>query len=106
LSALLALMLVAPIRSAGFAIVSARPGCLSSDFTLPLGQPTASISAAMATDAVWKMKALPSENDEEEGADALDESRASFLNLSSLRKVPDHQFIIPLSLISLYPLRC
>ena len=106
LLALLALMLVAPIRSVGFVTVSACHDCLSSDFTLPPGQPTASIGAAMATDAVWKMKALPSENEEEEGADALDESRVSSLNHPSLRKVPDHQFLPRHSILSLYPLRC
>jgi len=103
---LLALMLVAPIRLAGFVSVSSHPDCLHSDFTLPPGQPTASLSATTATDAVWKMKALHSENEEEEGADALDESRVSFLNLSSLRKVPDRQFITPHSILSLYHLRC
>ena len=59
----------------GFVSVSSRPDWLCSDFTLPPGQPAAARSATTATDAVWKMKALPSENEEEEGADALDEFR-------------------------------
>jgi hypothetical protein len=106
LLAVLALMLVAPIPLAGFVTVSSRPDCLHSDFTLPPGQPTASLGATTATHAVWKMKALPSENEEEEGADALDESRVSFLNLASSRKVLDRQLITRHSILSLYPLRC
>jgi len=99
-------MLDAPIRLAGFVTASSCPDCLYSDFTLPPGQPTDSLGATTATDAVWKMKALASENEEEEGADSLDKSRFSLLNLSSLRKVPDRHFITRHSIPSLYPLRC
>jgi len=106
LLALLALMPVMPIRLAGFLPLSSRPDCSHSDFTLPPGQPAASLGATTATDAAWKMKALSSENEEEERVDALDESRVSFLNLSSSRKVPARQFITRLSIASLYPLRC
>jgi len=106
LLALLALMLGSPVRLAGFVAVSSHPDCHYSDFTLPPGQPTASVCASTASEAAWKMKALASENEEEEGADALDSSRVSFLNLLSLRKVPDRQFITCHSIPSLYPLRC
>jgi hypothetical protein len=60
----------------------------------------------MAIDAVLKMKARHSENEEEDGADALDEPRVTFPSLSSLRKVPDRHLIAPRSILSLYPLRC
>jgi len=108
LLALLALMLVAPLRLAGFVTVSvsSRLDCLHSDFTLPPAELTVSRSATTVTDAVWEMKALLSENEEEEGADALDESRTSFLSLPSLPKAPDRQFITRHSIPSLYPLRC
>lgn len=104
--ALLALMLVVPIRSLGFVTVSSRPDCLRSSFTLLPGQSTTHLGVASTTDAVRKMKALPSENEEEDGADALDEPRVSFLSLCSFRKVPHRQLIAPRSILSLYPLRC
>jgi hypothetical protein len=102
---LLALVLVAPIRLSGFVTVSSRPDCFRSDFTLSPGEPTTSLSAAMR-DIVRKMKALRCGNEEEEGADALDEPRVSFLSLCSFRKVPDHQATAPRSILSLYPLLC
>ena len=104
--ALLASVLVAPIRTSGFVTVSSRPDCLRRNFALTTGQPTTRISAAMATDAVLQVKALPSENEDQDRADALDERRVSFLIPSSFRKVPDRQLIAPRSILSLYPLRC
>ena len=104
--ALLALVLVASIRLSGSATDTYRPDCLRSNFTLLPGQPTTRLSAAIARDADRKMRALPSGNEEEEGADALDESRVSFLSLCSFRKIPDRQLIAPRSILSLYPLRC
>ena len=106
LLALLVFMLVAPIQLVGLVSASSRPDCLQSDFTLPQGRHTASLSVTTATDAVWKMKALRSESEEEEGADALDESRVSFLKLSSSRKALDRHFITRQSIPSVYPLRC
>ena len=50
--ALLASVLVAPIRTSGFVSVSSRPDCLRRNFALLPGQPTTRLSAAMATDAV------------------------------------------------------
>ena len=60
----------------------------------------------MATDAVLQVDALPSENEEQDRADALDGPRVSFLIPYSFRKVSDRQFIAPRSILSLYPLRC
>jgi len=104
--ALLALVLIVSVRSSELAAVSSRPDSLRNDFTLPAGQPTTCLGAAMATDAMRKIKALPPKDEEEEGADALVEPRGSFLSFCSVRKSPERQSIIPPSILSLYPLRC
>jgi hypothetical protein len=104
--ALLALVLVPPIRTSGFVTVASRPDCLLRDFTQSPGQPTTRLSAAMPTDTVLEVDALPSESEEQDRADALDEPRVSFLIPCSFRKVPDRQSIAPRSILSLYPLRC
>jgi hypothetical protein len=104
--ALLAWVPVAPIRTSGFVTVSSRPDCLRRNFALPPGQPTARLSASMATDAVLQVNALPSANEEEDRADALDEPRVSFLIPHSFPKAPDCQLIAPHPILSLYPLRC
>jgi hypothetical protein len=104
--ALLASVLVVPIRTSEFVTVSSQPDCLRRDFGLPPGQSATHFSKAMATDAVLEVDALPSESEEQERADALDEPRVSFLIPCSFRKVPDRQFIDPHSVLTLYPLRC
>ncbi len=104
--ALLATVLVAPIRTSGFVTVSSRPDCLLRNLALPPGQPTTHLSAAMATDAVLEVDAFPSENEEEDRVDALDEPRVSFLIPCSFRKVLDRQLIVPRSILCLYHLRC
>ncbi len=104
--ALLASVLVAPIRASGFVSVSSWPDCIRSNSTLLPGQNTTHLSAAMATDAVLQVNALPSENEEQDRADPRDEPRVSFLSPCSFRKVPDHQLIAPRSIVTLYPLRC
>jgi hypothetical protein len=103
---LLASVLVAPIRTSGFVSVSSRLDGLCRNFALPPGQPTPRSITAMATDAVLPVNALPSENEEQDRADALDGPRVSFLIPCSFRKVPDRQSIAPCSILSLYPLRC
>ena len=102
---LLASVLAAPIQTSGFAAVSSRADCVRCDFALPSGQPT-TLSAGMATDAVLKVSALPSENEEQDRVDPLDGPRVSFLIPCSFSKVPDRQLIGPRSILSLYPLRC
>jgi hypothetical protein len=102
--ALLASVLVSPIWTSGFA--SSRFDRLCRNFDLPPGQPTTGLSAAMTTDAVPEVNALRSENEEQDGADPLDEPRVSFLIPCSFRKVPDRQLIAPRWILSLYPLRC
>lgn len=104
--ALLTSMLVAPIRTSVFVTVWSRPDCLHRNFAQPSGRPTIRRSAAMATDAVLQVKALPSEIEEQDRDDALDEPRVSFLIPCSFRKLPDRQLIAPRSILSLYPLRC
>lgn len=102
--ALLASVLVAPIQTSGFA--SFRPDGLRGNFAVSPGQPTTHLSAAMATDSVPEVNALPSQNEEQDRADALDEPRVPFLIPCSFRKVPDRQLTVPRSILSLYPLRC
>jgi hypothetical protein len=104
LLALLASVVIAPIRTLGF--VSSRPDYLRRDFALPPGQPTTHLGAAMATDAVQQVNALRCEDEERDRADALDEPRVSLLIPCSFRKVPDRQLIAPRSILSLYHLRC
>ena len=104
--ALLASVLVAPMRTSALVSVSSRLDCLRRKFTLPPSQPTTRLSAATAADAVPAVDALPSEREEQEGADARDEPRVSFVIPCSFRKVPDHQLIAPRSIVALYPLRC
>ena len=69
-------------------------------------QDAAVVGRLMPTDAVLEVDALPSESEERERADALDEPRVSFLIPCSFRKVSDRQLIAPRSILSLYPLRC
>ncbi len=104
--ALLASVLVAPIRTSRFVLVSARPDCPPRNIALPPGEPTTRLSAPMATYAVLQVNALPSENEEQDRADPLDEPRVSFLIPCSFCKVPDRQLIVPRSILTLYPLRC
>jgi len=103
---LLALMLVAPIRTSGLVTGSSRPDCHHRNCPLPAGELTSRRSAAGATDRVLDVKALRSEDEEQEKAEALGEVRVSFLSPRSFREVPDHQLIAPSSILSRYPLRC
>jgi hypothetical protein len=102
--ALLASVLVEPIRTS--ASVSSRPDYLRRDFALCPCRPTAHVSAALATDDLRQVNALPSENEEQDRVDPLDEPRISFLIPCVFRKVPDRQLTAPSSILSLYPLRC
>ena len=104
--ALLASVLVAPIRTAGFVTVSSRPDCLRRNFALPPGQQTTRLASSTAADAVPLVKALPSEEEEQERADAPDEARVSRFLPASFRKVADRRSAAPRPVLSLYPLRC
>ena len=104
--ALLACILVVPIKTPGFVTASFRPDRLRLNFALPPSQPTTYLTAAMAADALLEEDALPYEMEEQERADALDEPRVSFRIPCSFQKIPDHQLIGPSSILSLYPLRC
>jgi hypothetical protein len=104
--ALLASVLDAPLWTPGFVTVASRPGCLCRSSALPPDRPTTRLNTAMATDAVLQVKALPSENEEQDGDDVLHEPRISFLIPCSFRKVPNRQLTAPRSILSLSPLRC
>ena len=103
---LLASVLVAPTRKSGFVTVSSRPDCQRATFARPQAEPSTHLRAGMADDAVPQVNALPSEDEEQDRADALNEPRVSFLIPCSFRKVPDRQLIAPRSILSHYPLRC
>ena len=60
----------------------------------------------MAKDAVLRVIALASEDEEQDQVDALDEPRVSFLIPCSFRKIRDSRLIASRSIPSLYPLRC
>lgn len=104
--ALLASVLVAPVRTSGFESVASRPDWPHRNFAPRPGQPATCVSAAMAAGANLPMKALPSENEEQDLGDPLNEPRVSFVIPCSFRKVPDRQLTAPRSILSLYPLRC
>lgn len=104
--ALLAAVLVAPIRPSWFVTVSSPPDYLRRNFALPPGQPRIRRSAATATDAVLQVNALNSENEEQERADPPDGPRVPFLIPCSLHTDADRHSIAPRSIHSLYPLRC
>jgi hypothetical protein len=103
---LLASVLVSPIRTSGLFTLSSRVDCLRRNFALPPGQPTTRFSAATATDSVLPVNALPSDNEEQDRTDALDEPQVSFLIPCSFHNIPDRQSIAPCSILSFYPLRC
>jgi hypothetical protein len=104
--ALLASVLVAPVRTSGFIAVSSRPDCLRLDFAIPPVQPTTLLSTTKATNTVLELVALPFEIEEQHRSGALGEPRISFLIPCSFLRVPDRQAIAPRSILSLYPLRC
>ena len=104
--ALLPSALVVPIWTPGFVTVSSRPGCLCRNSALAPGRATTRLNAAMATDAVHQVNALPSQNEEQERDDALHEPRISYLIPCSFRKVPDRHLIAPRPVFALFPLRC
>jgi hypothetical protein len=104
--ALLASVLVAPIVTSGIVSISFQPDGFRGNFALPPGQPPTRLSATTATDAGLAVNAFASEDEEQDRADPLTETRVSFLIPSSFRKVSDGQLIAPRSILSHYPLRC
>jgi hypothetical protein len=99
---LLASVLVAPVRTSEAASDASRFDSFRRDFV----PGPVRFSTPRATDEVRFVKALASENEEQDRDDALDESRVSFLIPWSFHKLPDRQLIAPPSILSLYPLRC
>jgi hypothetical protein len=104
--ALLASVLVAPVRTWGDVTVSSRLDCLRFDYLLPQAQPTTLLSAPVAPDAVLRVNDIPSEEEEQDWTDGLDEPRVTFLLPYSFREIADLQSIAPRLVLSLYPLRC
>ncbi|WP_422931539.1 hypothetical protein [Singulisphaera sp. PoT] len=106
LVALLASILLAPVPTSAFITVTSQPDCPHRHCSLCPGPSTSSFSAAMATDVVRQVTALPFEIEEQDRTDILDEPRVAFLVLSFFRKDLDRKVIAPRSILSLYPLRC
>jgi hypothetical protein len=106
LLALLASGLVAPIQMSGSVSVSSRPDCLLRTLALPSGQVMICSGEASGLEDVPKLKAIPSEDEEQDWADALNGSCVSSLYPWSFGKVPERHPIARPSIPSLYPLRC
>ena len=104
--ALLVSVLFAPIRTSEFAVASSQPAPLDRSFALPPGQPTTHFGAALGTDTVVQVNALPFENEEQDRVDTLDEPQVAFRIACSFRNIPDRRLVAPRSIPSLYPLRC
>ena len=111
--AMLASMLVTPVRSLGFVAASCSPDAHRGDFALPATQdPFCFIPAigidrpAPAIEAALRVIALPFEDEEQDRAAARDEPRVFVLIPCSFRKVIDSKSIAPRPVDSLYPLRC
>ncbi len=113
---LLGLVLVAPLRTSGFATVSDRPGCLRRNFAISPGQPATRLCEEIAVHATLEVtgpssengSALSSETEEQERdlADALVDPRDAFLPPLSFRKIPALRLVSPRPLLSPFPLRC
>lgn len=103
---LMALVLAAPVRSTKFVTVSQRAEGLSPNLALVPSQPMARLDAAVDTEFVMRVNALPSESEEQDWADALAEPRFSSPVPNSLPNALDRKPIASRSIPSLYPLRC
>ena len=103
---MLACLLVGPIRTSRVLGLSSPVDCVLASSPLPSSQDTILDSAPTTTGAILEEDALPYEIEEQERADAIDESRVAFLIPASFRFVADRKLIVPLSISTLYPLRC
>ena len=108
------ILVIAPMRESAEALLHVHAGGgiplvaveAGPDASVPVVAVDQDAGAAMATETVLRVNALPYENEEQDRANALDEPRVYFLIPCSFRKVPDRQLIAPRSILSLYPLRC
>lgn len=103
---LLALVPSALARFSGPTSVSSRADCPPSPSLLPPGPRPIHLSAATATEVVERMKAIPFENGEEEGAVALVEAEVCLWVVPSSHEATERPLTVPLSVLSHYPLRC
>ncbi len=104
--ALLASVMVAPIRTPALPTVSSRTDCLRRNFARPPGQPTTLLREAMAMSLILEANALSPEEEEQHRDNPQNESRATFRTPGSFRKIADHQLSSLGSIDSRYPLRC
>lgn len=83
-----------------------RSADLAGGFDVSRSMPMAYIDAEMAAEAVTRVDALLSEGKEQNEAGALEEPRVALAVLSFSRDLPDRDWMVTCSAISLHPLRC
>lgn len=103
---LLALVVIAPIRTSRFATAASRPDGHRRNLGLPAGHPTARLHAATDADVDLLRNDLSSESEEQDWVETLDEPRVSFIIPCSFRTDSDRRLAAARSLLSLHPLRC
>lgn len=105
--ALLALLAVAPSRpSSDTSPGPTPPHGLRRDASPLPGQPTLLLTAALPTDDLPQVTALPYETEEQDRADAFQEPRFPFFTPCSFSKVATHRLIALRTTLARYPLRC
>jgi hypothetical protein len=106
--ALLALVLLGTVHACGLVICPAGAASPRNDLKRASDQRAAWLSADLATNPESRMKALLSENEEdnEEAPDALLERRASDRNPTFFRSIAERRSFAHRPTFAHYPLRC
>lgn len=104
--AIVALVLVAPVRMFGNVAGSYLSECLEEQFAQRTVEPTILSSDLAAPDAVPQVSALAPEIEKPLGESALGESRVFLLMPWCFRKALDRRLIASPSVLSHYHLRC
>lgn len=106
LLAMIALVLVAPMRMLGSVTGTSLSICLQSQFAQDTGEPSILSSDLSAPDAVLQVTALAAEKEKSSSESALDESRVFFLMPCCFRKASDLCLFASPPDLSHYHLRC
>jgi hypothetical protein len=106
LLAMIALVLVAPMRMLGSVAGTSRSICLQSQFVPDTEEPSILSSDLSAPDAVLQVTALAAEKEKSSSESALDESRVFFLTPWCFRKASDRCLFASPPDLSHYHLRC
>jgi len=99
-------VLVVPVQTWQVVAESSSPDCLRDNFARRTVETTILSSVLLTPDTVLRVKAFAPEEEQQGGESALGQSRVSFLMPWCFRKIPDRRLIAPLSVLSLYHLRC